>query len=121
MYQSRVTSNPRSVEATIFSTEESPPLITRFMGASPFACELGRRTRIHQVLGNTAVDKQHLLARHALAIKRRALLQRVIHVIADADVLREKLLPHAVVEAGSLVLECGSGKVVKHEPDQIQD
>src|SRR2546422_11336777 len=37
MYQRRVTSNPRSVEATIFSIEESPPPKTRFMGASPYS------------------------------------------------------------------------------------
>ena len=42
-------------------------------------------------------------------------------VIADADVLPEKLLPYAVVEAGSLVLDCGGRKIVKHEPDQIQN
>src|SRR5438132_6267936 len=37
MYHSRVTSKPRSVEATIVSTDESPPLNTRFIGASPYS------------------------------------------------------------------------------------
>src|SRR5229473_6644490 len=37
MYHKRVTRRPRSVEAIIFSSDESPPEKTRFIGASPYS------------------------------------------------------------------------------------
>ena len=42
------------------------------------------------------------------------------HVVADADILSQKLLPHAVIQAGAFVPHRRGGKVVKHKPDQIE-
>src|SRR4029077_13217077 len=61
-----------------------------------------------------------LLARHAFAIERRTELQRMVSVIADGDVFAKQLFAHALVEAGTLVLERGGGKVVKEKANEIE-
>src|SRR5262245_21601137 len=82
---------------------------------------LGRRPRIHQVLRDSAVHKQHFLPRHAFSIKRSALLQGMKYVVNDADVLSKKLLAQALIQAGALVLHRSRSKVIKHESDEIKN
>ena len=60
------------------------------------------------------------MTRHSLAIEGGALLQRMINVVADADVLSEELFAHAFVEAGALVFQGGGGEIVKKKPDEIE-
>ena len=84
------------------------------------ACGLGRRPRIDQIFGNSAIHDQHSLPWHPFSVKRRTLLQGMKNVINNADVLSKKLLPHPVIQAGAFVLDGGRGEVVKKEPHQIE-
>src|SRR5580700_3715983 len=45
----------------------------------------------------------------------------MVGVISNGDVFAEERLAHAVVEAGTFVLERGGGEVVKEEADEIED
>src|SRR6266481_6394287 len=114
MYQRRVTSRPRSVEATIFSIEELPPPKTRFMGASPYSLGRAKPWPVGCLLAAL------LAAREAFAIEMGALLQRVINVVGNGDVLAEELFAHALVQAGTLVCKGGSGEIVKKKTDEIE-
>ena len=53
-------------------------------------------------------------------IEGRAELEGVVDVIGDGDVFAEEGFAHAVVEAGTLVLEGGGGKIVEEEADEIE-
>src|ERR1700676_3704931 len=45
----------------------------------------------------------------------------MVGVIGDGDVFAKERFAHAVVEAGTLVLERGGGKIVKEEADEIEN
>ena len=68
-----------------------------------FVRSFGGRARIYKIFGNPAIHQQYPLTRHSLAIERRALLQRMVNVVADADTLSKELFAHAFVQAGALV------------------
>src|SRR5260370_34459959 len=57
---------------------------------------------------------------HSVAVERRTLLQGVINVVAYAYVLSEELFAHALVQAGTLVLQRGGGKIVKKKSNEIE-
>src|SRR5260370_2790865 len=82
------------------------------------ACGFGGGAGIDEVFGATAIHELNVLAAEAFTIERRALLQRMVNVVGNGDVLPEELFAHAVVEAGALVFEGGSGKVVKKKADE---
>src|SRR5260370_14937080 len=44
----------------------------------------------------------------------------MINVVADADVFSKELFAHAIVQAGALVFQRGSGEIVKKKPDKIE-
>src|SRR5258708_31400113 len=44
----------------------------------------------------------------------------MINVVADADVFSKELFAQAIVQAGALVFQRGSGEIVKKKPDKIE-
>src|SRR5258708_13147395 len=75
---------------------------------------------MYKIPGAAAIHQQYPLARQSFAIERRALLPRMISVVADGDVLSEELLAHAFVQAGALVFERGGGEIVKKKADEVE-
>src|SRR5437879_474092 len=45
----------------------------------------------------------------------------MVNIVNDGDVLSEKLLTHALVEAGALVFESGGSKIGKEKADEVED
>ena len=75
---------------------------------------------VHQILRDTAIDKQHALPGNTFTVKRCAELERMIHIVRDADVFAEDLLAYAVVQARTFIVQRGRGKIVEEEADEIE-
>src|SRR5713101_991692 len=86
-----------------------------------FVRGFGGSAGINEIPGNAAIHEQHLLPRNPLAIEWRALLERVINIVTDADIRSEKLLAHAFIETRALVFQSGGCEIVKEEADEIED
>ena len=50
----------------------------------------------------------------------RAKLQRMVDIVDDGNVFPEELLTHSFDQAGTLIVNCGRGKIVKEKTDQIE-
>ncbi len=70
---------------------------------------------------HAAIDQQDSLPGQAFAIEGRAGLKRGRDVVVNGDVFAHDLLAKAIGEAGALIEDGGSGKVVKEKADQIED
>src|SRR6267154_1932714 len=103
MYQTRLTSRPRSVEAIIFSREESPPAKTRFMGASPYSLGSAKPWPVVFLRAFLA------LAGNTFAIEGRAELLQMVGIIGDGNIFAEQRFVHAFEQTRALVGYGGGG------------
>ena len=80
----------------------------------------GARARIDEILWNATIDQQDSPPGHAFPIEGRALLQRMIDVVPDADVAAKEWFAHPVVQARALVFESGGRKIIEEESNKIE-
>src|SRR5437016_2511143 len=91
------------------------------MAGRLFLSGFGGCARVDEILGHATVCQEYPMARNALAIEGCTELQRMINIVGNADVLAEDLLAHAVVKAGTLIVDGGGGEIVEEEPDEVED
>ena len=103
-----------------------------FVGASPVlvgqreavpgrrdAGLFGGLARIRDFADHAAIDQRQPPPRHALAVEGRTGLQRMVHVIGDADVFAEELLAEPAGQKAALVPDGGGAEVDEHLADEV--